>query len=573
MRVLLLFISYQFFISNAISQHAQYQIEVNKHRTGSFFVSTEYDQYIHTFTTLKFERLALSDTLKSQTKVHFIESYEGELESISWTNVLSDTSNFEATFKKDSILLLNLSDSSWRIVSDTNRIIGPNKIRMKSQAQLDTIGSNFCFYTYSTELKQVVEVKRELIGNIIREAKKLKVILETIGDQSFQHLFNDEFYLEESTYSSGKNEIKISRTKQVSPAQFFDSDINSKSHLLSNIRFPDPINITSIHVRVKGLDSANIKKALHENQTLIDSDSVVARFSIQSTSEVTNLSNLNDMEVPEIVWNAKNATRIVKSLNLDSLSSTEKIGKIKSYLKSEGIHSNFALYQLALQAKIPARLVYGYTYKQWFWSPGIWVELAINGYWITQDLQTKLPSNNALKIALQKSFSGEEMYSMFMKQPPVLSAIHVESFELNRKNQSISNQILPYYFEAPSYENEGLGIRFNVPDGFNIINDGTMYRSPLFLELENKFQEKIRFYQFIKSSEFRKSEKGKILQFLNDNTIEIQKDKKLNSLHGIKGNLAALSIPQGKSFLFITINHEDPEFILHLLQNNLTLKY
>jgi len=558
-------------------QNHRYQVEINNHRAGSFRQSTEIDQSIHTFSTLDFQILTPSDTLQYYSHSHFTESFSGLLQSVSWTQVLTDTLNYEVYFKNDTITYYDFLDSSKVFKSSNTVVCGPKKIRTLSKQQLDTIGSKVFYQTFSIELNQAVKIKRELIGHRIEKAQKLNMVRETMSNGSSTiREFDKDYHLIRTTSSSPFGEIKLTRADRTIPSQFFESEFFEQNRLLSNIRFPDPHQISSVKLKIEGLDSAYFPNLNFSNQKITAQDSSSFILILTAKEEEYSNSSFQRFINTEIRWSHSKSLAILDSLGLDSLDHRRKSEKIRAFSKSQKTHQNITLYQLALAAQIPARLVYGYAYSQWFWKPKIWTELAIDGVWIPMDLTTEIESNTALKIASYKSEIGAILSHAYLDNIPKIKDIQVLSFTLNEKKQAVSSQSLPYYFEIPVYENEGLGIRFNLPDGFSISNEGINTPSSLFLSLENSYQEKISFYQFLSKKEelTDQSIERLIRKNLQDESITVNKNKKTNLYHAFKEQKGVILIPQGLSYILITIAHEDPDFITLLLtRKNLHFKY
>ncbi|WP_420581784.1 transglutaminase domain-containing protein [Reichenbachiella sp.] len=557
------------------AQEFSYQVDVNNHRAGSYRVSTEVDQNIHTFTSLDFNLLTLYDSLNFHSTAHFIESDSGHLESVFCTTILKDTLSFKVKFDSDTIHFTNLSDSSIFYTVNNSMIFGPDKIRKLSKIRLDTIGSSLCYQTFSTELNQVIEVTRELIDFSIEKANKLRIVKETVGSKSTLRKFDSEFNLVETKSQSALGEIRLIRTNKVGPSQFLESDLFKKNHLLSNIRFPDPININSTKIKVEGLDSLSSLPFKQHNQNITFQDSNAFVLILDNIRESSHQSEIKSHSKAQLFFSTARANEILDSLEINTLTLNEKINQIKEFSKLH-YHPNLVLFELLSSTDIPVRIVYGYYYDRWFWMPNTWVEVAINDYWELQDLTCSYSPNAALRIALFKSQPGSPLSHSYLDQSPTIENLHVQSFSLKDKKYSVSSQVFPYYFENPVYENEGLGIRMNIPDGFYISNDGTASPADLFLSLENDYNEKIDLYQVLISDEAVMSEiaKEKIFQFVKDKTININKDKKLPLWYGFKGKRGAIVIPQGESYIFITIEHEDPEFMIFILtRKNLMLKF
>ena len=536
-----------------LAQH--YQVEVNNHRAGSFKNSVEIDRDIHNFSTLDFQILTLTDTLQFFSNSHFVESDSGFLKFVEWTQIFQDTVNNEKNF-------------------NGTLVFGPDKIRILSKAKLDTIGASICFPAFSTELNQIIEVEREMLGYSIEKAEKLNIVKETIGAKSTIHKFDRDFRLVETSSPSPFGEIKLTRVNQIHPSQFFDSEYFQKNGFLSNIRFPDPNQISSVKLRLEGLDSLVASSLIQHNQRVTSQDSSSLTMIVTNEKESFIPLDSTESPIPEILWSKEKTMSLLDSLSLDTLTAYEKLETLKSFALKQP-YPTLCFYQLILGLKIPARLVYGYTYNQWFWTAGTWTEIAIDGKWMTFDLWSDI-SSKALKTATYKSKIGESPSHSYLSASGQLSNIIAESFTLNGKKQAVSSQALPYYFENPVYENEGLGIRFQMLDGFQIKNDGTESPSSEFLSLENSYQEKISFYQILTINKKQTEElcKKEITNYIGDPGLELQKDKKLDFWYAFKGQKGAIAIPQGQSFIFITIDHEDPEFtILVLTRKNLHLKY
>lgn len=539
------------------AQDLLYQVEINDHRTGSFAQHVETDQNTHTFSSLDFQILTLHDTLQYFSKAHFIESDSGYLTSVEWTQVFKDTLNFTLTFSKDTLAY------------------GPEKIRKLSMERLDTAGTIIYYPTYSLELNQTIEVSRELIGFSIEKAQKLRVVKETIGAKSTIKKFDNKFYLVESKSSSPFGEIRLIRTNKTRPPQFFEPNYFEQETILSNIRFPDPNSINAIRLKIECVDSLSSATFKHYNQkiTLQDSNSLI--LIVEQKKEPYLNSNTTIPSSTMLLWSSVKAKVILDSLGIDSLQSNKKIERIKAFSKLQS-HPDLALIELSLAANIPARMVFGYVYNQWFWSERHWVEIATDGYWEIIDLATEILPNSALRIAIHKSKPGGPFNDSVLKRIPKITSLQVQSFTLRGKKHAVSSQVLPYYFENPVYENEGLGIRMNIPDGFAITNDGTLSPSDLFLSLENDYKEKINCFQLSTSGQPLTPDlvKEKNQEFVGDKDINISQGKKFKFWYGHKGKRGAIVIPQGGSYILITIEHEDPEFIILVLtRKNLTLKY
>ncbi|MEP3389597.1 MAG: hypothetical protein ABJO02_15510 [Reichenbachiella sp.] len=554
--------SFFFFFILSIShltfaQNLLYQVEINDHRAGSLRQSVEADQNTHTFSSLDFQILSLNDTLQYFSEVHFVESDSGYLKSVEWTQVFKDTLNFTLTFSKDTLAY------------------GPEKIRKLSIKRLDTIGASICYPTYSPELNQTIEVSRELVRFSIEKAQKLRVVKETIGTKSTINKFDNQFYLVESKSPSPFGEIRLIRTNKTAPPQFFEHNYFKQGMILSNIRFPDPNSINTIKLKIEGVDSLSSATFKHYNQkiTLRDSNSLI--LIVEQKKEPYLDSNTTNRPLSQLLWSGAKARVILDSLGIDTLQIHNKIERIKSFSKIQS-HPNLALLELSSEANIPARMVCGYVYNQWFWSERHWAEMATDGYWEIADLSTGAPPNPVLRIAIHKSKPGGPFNDFVLKRIPKITSLQVQSFTLRGKKHAVSSQVLPYYFENPVYENEGLGIRMNIPDGFAITNDGTLSPSDLFLSLENDYKEKINCFQLSTSGQPLTPDlvKEKIQEFVGAKDINISQGKKFKFWYGHKGKRGAIVIPQGGSYILITIEHEDPEFmILVLSRKNLTLKY
>ncbi|MEP2023054.1 MAG: hypothetical protein ABJH98_02200 [Reichenbachiella sp.] len=556
MRILILIFSILFTHHLVLSQEFQYQVEINNHRAGSFKQITAIDQSIHTFTFLNVQLLTLTDSLQFTSDAHFVESDSGYLKSISWSQIFQDTLGYELKFE------------------NVNIVYGPEKIRKLSIKRLDTIGANICYPTFSPELNQTVQVNRELVGFSIQNAQKFKVVKETIQTQATTSLFDNDFYLVETTSKSPFGEIKLTRTKTIRPSQFFESGIPNTDRLLSNIRFPDPQNISSVKLKITGVDSVATRYFKSNNQKITKHDSSLVLVISNEKAPWDKTDSIPSTH-SEIIWRKTKTHQVLDSLLLNSLSINQKLNSIQSYAKTQP-YPDLAFYQLALGLGLPARQVYGYVYNQWFWQSKVWTEVAINNIWVIQDITSEIQTNPALKIVLYKGKTGEIMSNFSIKNFPPISNIQVQSFNLNGKKHPVSSQVLPYYFENPVYENEGLGIRFNLPDGFKITDDGTKFPSSQFLSLANNYNETIKFSQ-VTTDDKKLTEsvaKNLITQHLNDAKVAVFKGKKLRLWYGFKDQKGIVVIPQGNSGLIITIEHEDPEFtILVLTRKNLHLKY
>ncbi|WP_422361838.1 transglutaminase domain-containing protein [Reichenbachiella sp.] len=557
------------------AQGFSYQVDVNNHRAGSYRISTEVDQNIHTFTSLEFSLLTLQDSLNFSSSSHFVESDSGFLEFVSWTTIFKDTLRYQARFESDTISYINDSDSSTFYSINQSIVLGPDKIRKLSTRELDTVGSKLCYQTFSTELNQVVEVTRELLSYSVEKAQKLRVVKQTTGSTSTISKFDKEFNLVETKGQSSFGQISLIRTNKTGSSQFFESDAFEINRLLSNIRFPDPRNISSVKLKIDGLDSLSSLTFKQHNQKITFQDSSSFVLIVDKTKEPYLQSDTTSRSQTELFFSAVRGNEILDSLGIHTLTRNEKVNQIKGFSKNLP-YPNLVLFELLSTANIPVRIVYGYCYDRWFWISKTWIEVAINNHWEPQDLTYNFPPNPALRIALFKSQYGSPLSHSYLEQIPVLKNLQAESFSLGGKKYSVSSQVFPYYFENPVYENEGLGIRMNIPDGFNILNDGTETASDLFLALENDYDEKINCFQVIASGQqvTEKTAKEKIYEFIGDQNINVNNDKKLNIWHGYKGNFGAIVIPQGRSYLLITIKHEDPEFIILVLtRKNLNLKF
>ncbi|WP_456461093.1 hypothetical protein [Reichenbachiella sp.] len=554
--------SFFFFLILSIShltfaQSLLYQVEINDQRVGSLKQSVEIDQNTHTFSSLDFQILSLNDALQYFSEVHFVESDSGYLKSIEWTQIFQDTINFKLAFSKDTL------------------VFGPEKIRKLSIKRLDTIRASICYPTYSPELNQTIEVSRELIGFSIEKAQKFRVVKETIGAKSTINKFDNQFYLVESQSPSPFGEIRLIRTNKTAPPQFFEPNYFEQGNILSNIRFPDPNGINTIKLKIEGVDSLSFATFKHYNQkiTLQDSSSLI--LIVEQKKEPYLDSKTTKRSDSKLLWSGAKARVILDSLGIDTLQINKKVKRIKAFSKTQN-HPNLALLELSSVAGIPARMVCGYVYNQWFWSERHWVEIATDGYWEIIDLTTENLPDPALRIAIHKSKPGGPFNDFVLKHEQKITSLQVQSFTLRGKKHAVSSQVLPYYFENPVYENEGLGIRMNIPDGFAIKNDGTQSPSDLFLALENDYKEKINCFQLSTSGQPLTPDlaKEKIQEFVGAKDINISQAKKLKYWYGNKGKRGAIVIPQGGSYILITIEHEDPEFmILVLTRKNLMLKY
>lgn len=558
-----------------LGQTTQYQVEVDNHRAGYYRQSTETNQNTHTFTSLSFELLTLTDTLRYFSDAHYVESDSGFLESVSWSQRFVDSLSYEIRFEKDSITYLNRMDSTSIKLAFNGVVFGPEEIRSLSKKRLDTIGSKICYPTYSIELQKIIQVERKLVGYSVIKAEKLYVIEESIGSKTTTGKFDKDFRLVQNTSPSPFGEIRLTRTKQTLKPQFFETDSFEEKRLLSNIRFPDPNQIHSMKLTIEDLDSLSISRLRYHNQTITKQDSSSLVLLVSNKKQPLSAWDTLTRSEIESFWRKAKTKTALDSLLQDSVTLNKRIEQIALFAKSQP-YPAVAFHQLATEAQIPARLVYGYSYDQWFWHPKAWVELAIDGFWKTYDPTDEIEPNPALKIALFKGKIGANLNSSYFSNISTIHSIQVQSFVLDGKKHSVSSQVLPYYFENPVYENEGLGLRFNIPDGFIITDDGTKSPGLLFLTLENEYEEKIQFFQIVTPSRKQTEQlaKNKISDYIGDPDLELTKDKKLNFWSGFKEKRGALAIIQGSSYLFITIEHEDPDFMtLILTRKNLHLKY
>lgn len=537
------------------AQSSLYQVEVNNHRTGSFTQSVSYVDNTHTFSTLDFQILTLADTLQYFSESHTVESDAGYLKSIQWAQVFEDTLTLEVTFGPDTL------------------VFGPEKIRRLSKDRLDSVGASICYPTYSPELNQIVEIKRELIRYVVENAEKLNLVKETIGNRSTWNKFDKNFNLIEATSPSPFGEIKLTRVEQFRQPQYFETSFFEPQRMLSNIRFPDPNQISLVKLKLEGVDSLAASELISHNQKITTQDSVSVLLIIANENEKCDVDTVQVLS-SEILWRSEKTAALLDSLAADSLSLDEKLIALRSFALAQP-QPILVYYQLLLDLGLPARLVSGYTYSQWFWTATNWVEVAIDGEWKPQHLSTKNTSN-ALRLVTYRGGIGEKPTHAYLAERPNIEHIQVQSFTLRGKKHGVSSQALPYYFEYPLYENEGLGIRFQLPEGFEISQDGIDIPSEEFLKIENEYHEKIGFRQIITGKKQRTIEQAKkqIFSYLGDPDIELRKDKKLDIWYGFNGRKGAIAIPQGKSYIFITVEHEDPEFtILVLTRKNLHLKY
>lgn len=570
-----LFILFLLTISNLLlAQEHLYQVELNGQRVGSFKQTQEFNQSIHTFSSLDFKLLTLDNTLEFKSTSHVVESDSGLLQSVSWTQVFKDTLSYQINLKSDSISLLNFSDSSVLHVLKTDLVFGPEYIRKSSIKRLDTLGARFSYKTFSIELNQIIEVTRELISFSIENAQKLRIVKEIIGDKSTINKFNKDFTLIESKSTTPFGDIKLVKTLKTSPSQFFEADFLEKGHILSNVRFPDPLNINAVNVKIEGFDSLSSSAFIQHNQNITFQDSSSFILLIDNEKEPYHSSKTIWPVRSNFFWSTSKSKMILDSLGVDSLDPKEQIERIK-LLASNCDYPYLAFYELSSAANFPSRIVYGYVYNQWFWSPKTWVEIAIDGFWNAIDLNNNTNNNIALKIAVFKSHSGQLLNHSYLSHIPTVKSLQIQSYTLGNKKHSVSSQILPYYFEYPVYENEGLGIRMNIPEGFNIIKDGIKKPSQCFLMLQNEYKEKIEFSQFILQQELTESDAiALITKQLKNPNASISTGKKLKLWYGFEGQQGVIIIPQGKSILKISIQHEDPEFtIFGLTRKNLHLKY
>lgn len=563
-RLLFFFLScVQYF---SIAQSHTYQVKLDGHRIGSFNQSVESDQNIHTFSQLNIQIKTFQDTIQYNQHIHFVESDAGLLNSIEWFNVLADTISYQVLINGDSVIRIG-EDGKQVIQTSQAPLIGPEKIKKMCRERLDSIGSSIKYSTFAVALNQSVEIQRELIGHTFENAQKQNIVKESIDSTHFTiGIYDQEFNLISTDLSSHFGNITLSRVQKAKSSQFFEPDYFDKNLLRSNIRFVNPQQISAIKVSVHGTNSYN---------------------QLSGEQKVNVLNNTNDpipLPMPENfnfsrqehLWKHAKANAIVDSLLRGNLDQEQTLVTLIDYSRTMGKYASLALCQLSLAAGIPARLVYGYSYDRWFWHPRYWVEVAQNGRWTTIDMTSEIPSNPALKIALRRNPSSATPNQAYFVAVPKLDSIRVESFEIAGRKYSVSNQVLPYYFEKPVYENEGLGIRFNVPDGFEIIDDGTKKPSDTFLVLQTDDDELITCSQILtQTNESVKIEaKNRITQHTKDPSTALTFEKKLNLWHGSSGRFGAIAILQGSSLIFMAIDHEDPEFIVNtLLKKNLHLKY
>ncbi|UXX77955.1 transglutaminase domain-containing protein [Reichenbachiella carrageenanivorans] len=559
----------------SIGQTLQYQIEIDHHRTGAFRQSTEHSGYTHTFSSLDLEILTLDDTLSYHTQTHFVESDAGLLSSISWTQFFRDTLRFDVTFLHDSLSFVS-PDGLLTQQATWPNLIGPDKIKCMSTVLLDSIGASFCYHTYSTELNQPIKVTRELIDFSIEKAQKYWLVKETINDtKTTLQKYDKQFRLIEARSPSPFGEIKMTLVSNPSFAQFFNTTTFTPHQLRSNVRLPDPKRIQKIRVDVQGLDSINYSSAFYPNQSISKADSSWYRISIRQTSQPVLDVDTAYLTSTAFLWSHGQAKALVDSLTVDSLSRSQNLKRLVHYARTND-YPHLALIALTQALGIPARLVYGYAYAQWFWTAKTWVELVIDDNWKSYDLTSDTPLNPALQIVLYRSQPGQNIHQAYLESMPKLKDIQVQNFLLGDKKYAVSHQILPFYYENPVYENEGLGLRFNIPDGFSITADGTDRPSPVFLALTNEYDEKITFSQELATSKSQceAEAKAKISTYLEAPEVPLNYDKKLKRWYGFSKQRGAMAILQGSSFIFVRIMHQDPDFMMLILtRKNLHIKY
>lgn len=558
-----------------IGQRLQYQIEIDHHRAGTFSQSTEHSGYTHTFSSLDLEVLTLGDTLSFQSQTHTVESDAGQLASVSWTQILKDTLRFDVTFQEDSLSFVSADGRLTRQATWPN-LIGPEKIKQLSRRTLDSVGASVCYHTYSTELNQPIKVTRELTGFTIEKAQKYWLAKEIINDtKTTYQKYDKQFRLVETRSPSPFGEIQMTLVDQPSFAQFFSADTFAPHQLLSNVRLPDPKRIPSVRVDIAGLDSTSFSSAFFPNQSISAADSGWYRISTRNTPLPVAASDTAQLQSAPLLWSIRQAKTIADSLVIDSLSMSQNLERLEGYARTND-YPQLALIELGQALGIPARLVYGYRYSQWFWTASTWVELGVDGYWKSYYLTNDTWRNPALQIVLYRSKPGQRVSQAYLAKLPQLTNIQVQNFLLGDKKYAVSHQVFPYYFENPVYENEGLGLRFNVPDGFDITDDGTSFPSPVFLALANAYDEKITCSQEIATSKplCEAEAKAKISVYLEAPDVSLTYDKKLKRWYGFSGQRGAMAMLQGSSYIFVRIQHEDPDFMMLVLtRKNLHLKY
>lgn len=560
MKTLVLLFGLMTIANMTFAQRQHYQIELDGHRAGSFLQKIEVDNQTHTFSELDLQIKTLQNTIHYHQRAHFIESDSGFLQSVQWSNTIIDTIAFKLSFTKESPLLL-----------------GPEKIKSLSSNLLDSIGAKFCYQTFVIALNKPTEVHRELMGYSIENAQKLWIVKESIDSSHVVWLkFDQSFNTVEMSRTSPFGKIKLRKVDQTQTPQFIESNINSRNNINSNILFPDPNQIQSIQVKLTLPENTVLDILNQGNQEIINVDD--HNCTIISTNDPTACEpSLSAYAFPsESLISRLKAEKIIDSLFNGIADEKLKVKQLVNHAITQDPYTTLYLYQLALTAQLPARIVYGYSYDRWFWKPGYWIEIASEGFWKTYDLTTSIQSNAALKIALVKSLPGEGLNSFYLSDFPLAENLQVESFVLRDNRYAVSNQVLPYYFENPVYENEGLGIRFNIPGAFGIANDGTRKPSANFLTLDNRYSESIVFSQVIIDhvSRTKQESKKSIGHYLSNSHIEINYDKKLNLWHAFHKQRGAIAIAQGSSIIFIAIESKDPEAIIDLLiTKNLHLKY
>ncbi|MEO9804324.1 MAG: transglutaminase domain-containing protein [Reichenbachiella sp.] len=562
--------------SFSIAQNHAYQVKLDEHRIGSFHQSIEFDQNTHTFSSLNLQIKTVQGAIKFSQEVHFVESDSGELNSVRWFNVLADTLRYQILIKEDSIIRINGISRSAAQISHPP-MIGPEKIRRMSSQILDTVGSAFEYWTFVAEFNKPMQVRRELVAFTIKDAQKLRLVRESLDStNSTIGFYDSEFNLIFKELNSAFGKISLSKVQRPKNSQFFESNHFNKNNLKSNIRFSDPLQINSVKVKIHVIDNQNPLSLDQENQEIILLDSGYQTVNVTDVSPSISLPESLYLTPQEHFWTQAKAVALADSLLQGTQSQELALSILIGYCKTKDKYAALALNQLTIAAGIPSRLVYGYAYDQWFWHPRYWVEIAKKRKWTTVDMSSIIQSNSALKIALYKYRPGRALNHIYLADLPKLTAIQVESFGLMGQTHSVSNQVLPYYLEKPVYENEGLGIRFNIPDGFELVQDGTKKPTIHFLSLKNIHDEKIIFSQILVES-VDKAEieaKKRIAKHVNDSDTELVYEKKLNLWHGYSGHFGAIAILQGSSLIFISIDHQNPDFIINALtRKNIHLKY
>jgi len=553
------------------AQSNRFFVFIDDYLVGNYSTSEENGAQIDTFFSLRFSLVQFGDSVSFSSETRYTEDTLGKLASVSYRSVFQgDSIDWIASFSDDSVTIMSLTDTAYRRVPPI--IFGPSKIRNLCKTNLDSIGRSVCYLTYIPELKKVMEVERTVMSASIERAQKLWVVEEKIsGLFATTSKFNSDFDLVEKTDNSPFGRIKIIQSQKSNrPLSMLARDFYASFPILSNIRFPDPLNIAKTKLRIT-IDGNT------ERLVTLSAESKNITLSEKETFKYLESNRW-------IHWDSL-IQEMADSITLLSQTDLELFGALSQYITDKRKkplsairHPAIEFAAVARACNIPTKIAFGYVYQNGFWLPRFINEVWIEDQWRLYDPGQNVPINPAIfiKPIAQKTDQSFDEYLLQINQVLGKISIRCQEYQYKNRNYSIDQSDLNQArFDGKKYHNKGLGLKFELLEAFSLSQLPTMSNST-FATFTHPSGTKIVFEQVVigRITQLRQSINRTIFDRTEIPEGNIRESPKTGFFLGESASNGAIAIPQGSSFVLITITADEPrKLINYLLKKNLKIDY